>query len=147
MREVGANAFRDCKRLKSVQLNEGLERLGALEVIDGRRCEGGVFCGAAIESIRIPSTVKRLETETFRSCEDLKHVDIPSGVECIGEQCFYESGVEEVTLPATLREIGEDVFEDCASLRIVYVEEGYTLDVKMYVGDNVEVRRKQVVVL
>lgn len=28
VREVGANAFADCKWLKSVRLNEGLERLG-----------------------------------------------------------------------------------------------------------------------
>ena len=139
MKEVGPNAFRDCKRLKSVQLNEGLERLGAKEVIDGRRCEGRVFCGAAIESIRIPSTVRKLEAETFRSCESLRRVEIPSGVECIGEQCFCESGVEEVILPATLREIGEDVFEDCKSLKTVWAEEGCKIDIKALVDENVTV--------
>ena len=123
-------------------LNEGLERPGAMGVIDGRRYEGGVFCGTAIESIRVPSTVKRLEAETFRSCEGLRRVDVPSGVECIEEQCFYESGVEEATLPNTLKEIGEDAFEDCANLKTVFVEEGCALDIKKYVDDTVEIIQK-----
>ena len=49
----------------SVVLNEGLERLGAKETRDGWEYEGRTFSETAIESIRIPSTLKRIEEETF----------------------------------------------------------------------------------
>ena len=94
-----------------------------------------------IESIILPSTLKRIEEWTFYNCHNLKHVELPNGVEYIGKQCFTLSGIEEITLPSTLKEIGEKVF-DHTSLKTVYVEEGCALDVKKYVGDGVEVRCK-----
>ena len=48
-----------------MQLNERLERLGPKEVSNGLEYEGEVFYGTAIESIRLPSTLKRIEKETF----------------------------------------------------------------------------------
>ena len=48
-----------------MQLNEGLVKLGEKEAIGIYNWEGAVFSGTAIESIRIPSTLKRLEAETF----------------------------------------------------------------------------------
>ena len=63
-------------------------------------------------------------------------------MECIGEKCFKESGVEEITLPSTLKEMGENVFKDCNNLKTIWVGEGCALDVRKYVGKDVEVRRK-----
>lgn len=68
-----------------MRLNEGLEKLGAKEVIGGNQCEGGVFTGCAIESIVVPSTLKRIEASTFCCCKSLKSVEIQSGVERIGK--------------------------------------------------------------
>ena len=125
MRYVGTKAFYECGALKNVQLNEGLEKLGAKEeVCDKLESEGEVFYGTAIESIRIPSTVKRVEAGTFKCCYYLINIEIPDGVEYIGRECFWDSGIEEITLPGTLKEIGEDAFEDCEKLKTVWVEEG-----------------------
>ena len=85
VRKVGAGAFYRCEYLRSVQLNEGLQKLGAKEVVNGRECEGEVFFGSALESIRLSSTLKRIEYRTFNCCEYLRSIEIPSGVECIGE--------------------------------------------------------------
>ena len=92
-REVGAEAFYRCEYLRSVQLNEGLQKLGAKEVVNGRECEGEVFLGSALESIRLPSTLKRIEYRTFSCCGNLRSIEIPSGVECIGEKCFTDSRI------------------------------------------------------
>ena len=54
VKEIGARAFYYCKQLKNVQLNEGLEKLGS-----------NAFTWSAITSVRIPSTLKRIENETF----------------------------------------------------------------------------------
>ena len=124
-----------------MQLNEGLEKLGEEEPIDGSACRGEAFRDTAIESIRLPSTLKRIEYRAFNCCESLRSIEIPSGVECIGERCFCESGIEEITLPSTLKEIGVWAF-DRTSLKTVFVEEGCALDVRKYVGQNVEVRPK-----
>ena len=68
-----------------MQLNEGLEKLGAKETFNGSEYEGEVFEYSAIENVRIPSTVKRLEKETFYDCENLKNIEIPDNVEYIGK--------------------------------------------------------------
>ena len=54
-----------------MKLNEGLEKLGETVVIDGEELEGNAFTGTAIESIRLPSTLKIIKTETFCSCKNL----------------------------------------------------------------------------
>lgn len=110
MREVGASAFEHCYQLKSAELNEGLEKLGTREATNAQKYDGHVFTYSAIESIKLPSTLKRLEAETFYSCENIRSVEIPNGVEYIGEECFSYSGIEETTLPGTLKKICEDAF-------------------------------------
>ena len=141
---IGPYAFYGCASLKSVRLNEGLEKLGEKVAIDEHDWEGGVFYGSGVESVRIPSTLKRLERRTFYGCENLKSVYIPEGVERVGEECFFESGIERIALPGTLTEIGEKAFYGCDSLTTVWVEEGCALDVEKYVGKDVEVQRRQV---
>ena len=101
-----------------------------------------MFAWSAVESITFPSTLKRLEYQTFWYCKNLKRVEIPNGIEQIGEECFCDSGVEEITLPGTLKGIGTDAFAHCPNLRTVWVEEGCALDVRKYVKHGVEVRRK-----
>ena len=93
-----------------MQLNEGLEKLGEKEVVNGWEYEGNVFYGTAIETIALPSTLKRLEAETFSWCRNLKNIDIPNGVEYIGKKCFSCSRIEEIRLPSTLRKINSDTF-------------------------------------
>ena len=120
-----------------MQLNEGLEELGEKEVISGDEWKGAVFAWSAIETITLPSTLKRLEYQTFWYCKNLKRIEIPNGIEYIGEECFRDSGIEEITLPGTLREIGEKAFRDCKNLRTVYTQEGCAVDVGKQVGYQV----------
>ena len=127
---------------RSVVLNEGLERLGAKETRDGWEYEGRAFGETAIESVRLPSTLKRIEREAFYQCDNLQTVEIPNGVEYIGINCFSSSRIEEIALPGTLREINEDALKYCWSLKTVWAEEGCTLDVRKYAKNGVEVRRK-----
>lgn len=88
-----------------------------------------MFAWSAIETVKLPSTLKRLEAQTFSLCINLKSIDIPNSIEYIGEECFEGSGVKEITFPSTLKEIGEDVFKYC-SLKIIWLEEDCTLDIK-----------------
>ena len=55
---------------------------------------------------------------------------------------FQNSGIEEITLPATLKSLYAYTFSDCRNLKTVWVERGCALDVRKYVGSNVDVRQK-----
>ena len=125
-----------------MELNEGLEKLGAKEIVYGSEHAGKVFYGTAIESVRLPSTLKRIETKTFESCRSLRKVEIPNGGEYIGKDCFMDSGIEEITLPSTLKELDEKAFSSCSNLKTIWVEAGCALDIKQYVKDSVEVRQE-----
>ena len=127
-------------------MNEGLEKLGERTFVEGEKLEGRVFANSEIESIRFPSTLKRIEAGTLYNCTDLKSVEIAEGVEYIGDECFDvlrgSNRLEEVVLPGTLREMGENVFEGCDNLKVVWVGEGCIIDIRKYVGADVEVRCK-----
>ena len=67
--------------------------MGARTIVNKIEYEGDVFYNAVIESIILPSTLKRIEEQTFGSCKNLKNINIPDGVEYIGKKCFLDSGV------------------------------------------------------
>lgn len=114
-----------------MQLNEGLEKLGE-----------NAFALSAIESITLPSTLRKLECETFLECGDLEKVEILNGVECIEKGCFCGSGVREITLPSSLKEMDENTLKDCVYLETVWVEKDCPLDVRRYLESNVDVLQK-----
>lgn len=112
-------------------MNKGLNELGE-----------SAFDHCAIESILLPSKLKRIESWAFYKCDDLTCVEIPNGAEFIGRECFKFSGIEEITLPNTLKEMDENVFSDCKGLRTIWVEDGCTLDIRKYVSNSVKVYQK-----
>ena len=73
-------------------------------------CAGLVFAFSTIESIKLPSTLKRIEAGTFKACEHLKRVEIPNGIEHIGKECFSLCSLESAVFPASVEEIGEEAF-------------------------------------
>lgn len=95
VREIGADAFCYCKKLKSVAFAEGsrLEKLGAY-----------CFSLSALEKIFIPRGVKELQKGTFKYCINLKEV------------VFEENSL--------LKRIGEDTFGVCSSLKHISLPEG-----------------------
>lgn len=74
LREICAEAFNGCKRLRTVRLNEGLEMLGTdVEMFSGRkRC--GVFQGSGLERIWVPRTLQVIGKATFRNCVSLSEI-------------------------------------------------------------------------
>ncbi len=105
---------------------------------------------AAIEEIEIPDTVKVLGAGTFKNCHKLKHVklprdlkeipkecfsccdlyelEIPNGVERIGEEAFYAFGyrydylsnLKKITIPDSVKEIEQFAFFGCKLEEIIF---------------------------
>ena len=84
--------------------------------------------------------MKEIDIETFYGCKYLKRIEIPEGVEHIGDGCFSHSGVEEVTLPSTLRDINQSVFDDCDTLRVIWVKDDWKFESYWFAKESVEVR-------
>ena len=105
VRIVHQSAFCKCPNLKAVLLNEGLEVLGTDEYMDN----GGLWCGvfetSTIESVQLPSTLKRIEYRAFWGCTNIKIIQFPEGLEFIGTYCFYQSSLKSIEFPASLRTI------------------------------------------
>ena len=68
VKKIHQSAFCKCQQLKEAVLNEGLETLGADEQnFDGKQwC--GVFQESALESVKLPSTLRRIEYSAFQGC-------------------------------------------------------------------------------
>ena len=57
---------------------------------------------------------------TFRECEQLTAITLPSTLRVIGSNCFKGcTKLKQVTFPASLEKLGFGTFEGCASLEAV----------------------------
>lgn len=96
------NAFCNLQSLASVRLNEGLRALGNCS-FQASRIRGLVLPASVVSigqgafsecldlkraDLRAARGLRVLEDDTFRDCEDLRHVLLNEGLEEIGDNCF-----------------------------------------------------------
>lgn len=75
----------------------------------------------SLESVTIPSTVKRIESSAFSGCGNLRIVELSEGLEYIGDRAFASTtALSLIWFPSTLSEIGAYAF-DYSGLTSVYV--------------------------
>lgn len=93
----------------------------------------------SIESVTMPSSLKRIEQYAFDGCSNLRSVTLNDGLEYLGRDCFarttklsaiwipstvvelargvfYRSGLTSAYVPATVRTMGTHVFQECQQL-------------------------------
>ena len=76
-----------------------------------------------LESVTLPSTMKRLNSSAFSSCSKLATINLPAGLEEIGDSCFSVStALTKVTIPASIRKIGKDAFAGSDDGKEIYIE-------------------------
>ena len=102
VRTIRQGAFCKCPCIQSVTLNEGLEVLGTDEHPDGTT-HFGVFEESLMRSVKLPSTLKRIEYSAFKGCRCLSDIRLPEGLESIGPHAFALSGLENVRIPSSVR--------------------------------------------
>ena len=62
--------------------------LGTDQYPDDGRAWCGVFEDSALESVKLPPTLKRIEYSAFKNCKNLKGINLPERLEYIGMWCF-----------------------------------------------------------
>ena len=77
------------------------------------------FACRDIEEIKIPSYIKRIESNAFDDCESLKKVEFEpnSQLQFIGDDAFSSASIDCIDLPSKLIEIGKYSFSHCTNLR------------------------------
>ena len=123
--------FKNCTNLTAITLEEGLE------VIPTR-----LLAGTNITDIKIPASVKEIDSEAFIQCKLLKNVDLGS-VEEIGAGAFEGcTALTSIKIPKTLKEgptiIDKYVFKNCTNLTAITLEEGLeVIPTRVLAGTNI----------
>ena len=111
---VEKEAFKDCKQLKEVVLNDGLQKIGE-EAFRG--------CNNLLR-INL-STVTEIDSRAFYECNNLKKIILSEGLKKIASRSFYDCrSLESITLPSTITEIEMDAFNRCTRLKELVLNEG-----------------------
>lgn len=97
IKEIGDEAFSDCKNLTSITIPSSVKYIGEFAFL---------WC-VKLKEIRIPTGVKELHHGVFSNCWDLSEVIIPKSVTKIGDEAFYECNnlINVVFLGRTLTDV------------------------------------------
>lgn len=72
-----------------------------------------------ITAVHMPDTVTDLGEFLFDGCENLRHIELPSGLTNLWGYTFCRSGLEEIVLPDKLTALPPFAFKDCKNLKRV----------------------------
>ncbi len=85
-----------------------------------------------IETVNLPSSLKRIGSSAFSDCRDLKSITLPEGLLSIGQSAFRAChSLKGINLPDGITEISDGTFTDCKSLEEISIPQGVT-----YIGAN-----------
>lgn len=108
--QIGESVFMLCKGLTSFEVPSGLKVLS-----------DSMFEASGLESITIPSTVQKINTQCFSGCDHLTTVTFPtSGSIELGYNAFNNcTALESITLTRAVKAIDESLFSGCTALQTV----------------------------
>ena len=111
---IGYEAFKDCSKLTSVTIPDGVTEIDMFAFKD---------C-SSLTSVNIPDSVIEIDTEAFKNCSSLTSITIPDGVTLIRDGVFEGcSSLTSVTIPDGVTKIFKRAFYECSSLTSVNLDE------------------------
>lgn len=106
--EIGDDAFKGLKSIKSVEVPEDITYIGE-SAFEG--CKG-------LRSVKISAPPQKFGQAAFFACVNLESASLPEGLSSIPRNTFFNCrNLSEVNLPASLKEIEEGAFEGCNEIK------------------------------
>ena len=121
---IGDYAFSGCEALTSITLLQGVNNIGCNPFLDSNNLSS-VICRSphfkVIDKILLTSDGKRLIAYWGKE----KVVNVPQGVESIGDEAFYNcEALTSITLPQGVESIGNEAFYYCDALTSIRIPKG-----------------------
>lgn len=142
LRKIGNHSFWNCKNLKEIKLNEGLESIGV-----------EAFIHTGLESVDLPSTLNFLDWTPFECKMNVHHmnaylysdingilysadetslilyprrvleesIEIPESVTCIETYAFENCIAKEINIPEGIEELQGNLFKGCQKLKTIAI--------------------------
>ena len=120
LKRIGRGAFRGCDKLRELEIPASVEEIGEGCFGEVRHLQVVASCSSLSRvTFASGSALKRIGKEAFRGCDKLLELEIPAGVEEIGEGWFSCSSLSRVTFASgsALKRIGKEAFSWCKELR------------------------------
>lgn len=73
------------------------------------------------EEIYLPESIERIQWSAFSDCEKLRYINLPNGLESLGDSCFFNTGLVSITVPPKIKIIPHNCFGLCKNLKNVVV--------------------------
>lgn len=113
LREVCDSTFNYCNNLQTIWIRDG--------------CTADVK-SSVMESVKIlPMRDTMVGSLLLWDLRALKNINLPEGIQKIGNYWFRGSDIESVVIPASVKEIGSGTFLKCASLKRIIFANGSIL--------------------
>lgn len=133
VKEIPEDVFSSLSMVKSIVLEEGIERIGYKAFHDSKN----------LVSVFLPASVKIIEEKAFSGCRRLKSIYLPMHVEKVGNEAFALClDLETVSMSGYIKEVGKSLFWLDANVKIHIRDihpswkEGWNTDHSMVIYDD-----------
>ena len=116
LREIGYNAFRECKSLLSIDIPDSVTHIGQYTFRFCTNLESVLFTDQ--------SCLQKIGRCAFQGCESLQAISIPKSVTTIGEYAFADcSKLKSVIFGehSSIQTINHHTFHNCTSLQFINI--------------------------
>lgn len=111
-KEIGINAFKECRNLRTATF------VGSMETLP----QGMFEMCSSLSSIKFPSGLKTIGKNALAHTA-VQNLVIPEGVKTLGYGALEGAGNVSITLPSTLEEIGERALAQLSTLNNIVIPE------------------------
>lgn len=132
VKHVPSGCFKECERLVSVYLPEGVTKIGVAAFFNCRQlmhvdlpeslieiADKAFWECSSLQEIRLPDNLEKIGWDAFMDCRALKSVRIPAPITALHGTFHGCTDLREVTLGENIKTIGQYTFADCENLKDV----------------------------